>query len=168
MGTGGSFPEGKAPGREADHLSPSSTEFKNAWSYTSTLSYVFIVRCWQCSCAIPSNLEEHVKILNWNITKWWIRSLHRDKDRPSLVGRAAAVINQPLSYPPTYLPTYLTLWSGVLKKMRVTKIVSKFPAFYGTRRFITVLTSPIMRLTELASSRYSPFKWVYIKCTEHA
>jgi hypothetical protein len=26
----------KRPGREADHSSPSSAEFKNAWSYTST------------------------------------------------------------------------------------------------------------------------------------
>jgi hypothetical protein len=27
----------KRPGREADHSPPSSTEVKNAWSYTSTL-----------------------------------------------------------------------------------------------------------------------------------
>jgi len=26
----------KRPGREADHSPPSSTEVKNAWSYTST------------------------------------------------------------------------------------------------------------------------------------
>jgi hypothetical protein len=42
MGTG-VFPGGKADGSEADH-SPSSTEVKNAWSYTSTLQYVFIAR----------------------------------------------------------------------------------------------------------------------------
>jgi len=36
MGTRGSFPGGKAAGREADHLPPSSAKFKNAWSYTST------------------------------------------------------------------------------------------------------------------------------------
>jgi hypothetical protein len=29
-------PEVKQPGREADHSPPSSSEFKNAWSYTST------------------------------------------------------------------------------------------------------------------------------------
>jgi hypothetical protein len=36
MGTGGSFPGVKRPGREADHSPPSSAEVKNSWSYTST------------------------------------------------------------------------------------------------------------------------------------
>jgi hypothetical protein len=36
MDTGGSFPEIKQPGPEADHSPPSSVEVKNAWSYTST------------------------------------------------------------------------------------------------------------------------------------
>jgi hypothetical protein len=36
MGTRGSFPGVKRPGREADHSPPSSAEAKNAWSYTST------------------------------------------------------------------------------------------------------------------------------------
>jgi hypothetical protein len=34
--------EEKWPGLEADHSRPSSAEVKNAWSYSSTLSYVFI------------------------------------------------------------------------------------------------------------------------------
>jgi len=42
----------------------------------------------------------------------------------------------------TYLLTYLlTPWSTVLlEKPIVTQLLKKFPAFYGTRRFITVLT----------------------------
>jgi len=32
----GAFPEVKRPGRGIDHLSPSSAEVKNEWSYTST------------------------------------------------------------------------------------------------------------------------------------
>jgi hypothetical protein len=36
MGTGFSYPGGKAAGREADHSSASSAEAKNAWSYTFT------------------------------------------------------------------------------------------------------------------------------------
>jgi hypothetical protein len=36
MGTRGSFPGVKRPGREADHSPPCSAEVKNAWSYTST------------------------------------------------------------------------------------------------------------------------------------
>jgi hypothetical protein len=33
---------GERPGREADRLTPSSAEVKNAWSYTSTSQYVFM------------------------------------------------------------------------------------------------------------------------------
>jgi hypothetical protein len=36
MGTKGSFPGVKLPGREADHSTPSSTEVKSAWNYAST------------------------------------------------------------------------------------------------------------------------------------
>jgi hypothetical protein len=35
----------KRPGRETDHSAPSSTEVKNAWSYTSTPQYVFLAWC---------------------------------------------------------------------------------------------------------------------------
>jgi hypothetical protein len=34
--------EVKLPVREADHSPPSCAEFKNTWSYTSTLQYVFM------------------------------------------------------------------------------------------------------------------------------
>jgi hypothetical protein len=33
MGTGGSYPGGKAAGREADYSLPSSAEVKNAWAW---------------------------------------------------------------------------------------------------------------------------------------
>jgi hypothetical protein len=35
----------KRPGREADHSLPSSSQVKNAWSYTSTPQYVFMAWC---------------------------------------------------------------------------------------------------------------------------
>ena len=43
----------------------------------------------------------------------------------------------------TYLPTYLpTPWRSILlKKLTGSQLVKKFPAFYGTRRFITAFTS---------------------------
>ena len=43
----------------------------------------------------------------------------------------------------THLLTYLlTSWSGVLlEKLTGSAAVKKFPAFYGTRRFITGFTS---------------------------
>jgi len=43
MGTGGSFPGVRWPGREADHSPPSSAD-GNAWSYTS-IPNVFIAWC---------------------------------------------------------------------------------------------------------------------------
>jgi len=45
MGTWGSFPGVKRPGREADHSPPSSSKVKNAWNYTPTPQYVFIACC---------------------------------------------------------------------------------------------------------------------------
>jgi hypothetical protein len=41
MGTGGSFPGGKRPGREADHPPPTSVEVKKTWVYTPTPPYAF-------------------------------------------------------------------------------------------------------------------------------
>jgi hypothetical protein len=43
VGTGSLSSWVKRPGREADHSPPSSVEVKNAWSYTSTPPYVFMV-----------------------------------------------------------------------------------------------------------------------------
>jgi len=42
----------------------------------------------------------------------------------------------------TYLLTYLlTPWNSVLENLTSFQLVKKFPTFYGTRRFITALTS---------------------------
>jgi hypothetical protein len=41
MGTGGSFPGVKRPGREADHSPPTSAEVKKMWIYTSIPPYAF-------------------------------------------------------------------------------------------------------------------------------
>jgi hypothetical protein len=42
VGTRGSFPGVKWPGREVEDSPPSSAEVKNAWSYTSTPLYAFM------------------------------------------------------------------------------------------------------------------------------
>jgi hypothetical protein len=44
-GTGVPLSGGKAAGREADHLPPSSAEVKNAWSYASIPQYSFMAWC---------------------------------------------------------------------------------------------------------------------------
>jgi hypothetical protein len=45
MGTSGSFTGVKQPGCEADHPSLSSDDVKNAWSYTSTPPFIFMMWC---------------------------------------------------------------------------------------------------------------------------
>jgi hypothetical protein len=42
MGTGGSFPGVKRPGREADHSPPTSAEVKKMWIYTSIPPYALM------------------------------------------------------------------------------------------------------------------------------
>jgi len=60
-----------------------------------------------------------------------------------------------ISYLLTDLITYLlTPWSRVLLvKLTCLQLVQKFPAFYGTRRFITAFTSA----RHLSLSRSSPY-----------
>ena len=59
----------------------------------------------------------------------------------------------------TYLLTYLlTPWCRVLlEKLTGLQLVKKFPAFYGTRRFITALTS----IRHLSLSCASPIQSTY-------
>jgi hypothetical protein len=42
LGTGVLSSGVKQPGREADHLIPSSAEVKTAWSFTSTSTYIYV------------------------------------------------------------------------------------------------------------------------------
>ena len=54
----------------------------------------------------------------------------------------------------TYL---LTPWSRVLlEKLLVLQLIKKFPSFYGTRKFITILTSARHLSLSLANSIQSP------------
>jgi hypothetical protein len=94
----GSYPNGyrrlltlglKRPGREAYHSPPSSAEVTNAWSYTSTVPYVFMAWC--------------------------------------LVTHTGTTLPLP----------YCVIGA---EKLIVAQIVTKYPAFYGTRKFITMFT----------------------------
>jgi len=60
--------------------------------------------------------------------------------------------------PPSKLLTYLlTPWCRVLEKRTALQLVKKFPAFHGTRRFITALTS----VRHLSLSWSSPIQSIY-------
>jgi len=51
----------------------------------------------------------------------------------------AYVLNYSLTYSLNYV---LTPWNTVLlEKLTASQLVKKFPAFYGTQRFITAFTS---------------------------
>ena len=59
--------------------------------------------------------------------------------------------------------TILTPWCRVLlEKLTDLQLVKKFPAFHGTRRFITALTS----VRHLSLSRSSPIQSIYSHPTE--
>ena len=59
---------------------------------------------------------------------------------------------------PTFLLTYLlTPWRRVLEKLTGLQLVKKFPAFHGTRRVITALTS----VRHLSLSWASPIQSIY-------
>ena len=63
----------------------------------------------------------------------------------------------------TYLLTYLlTPWCRVLlEKLTGLQLVKKFPAFHGTQRFITALTS----VCHLSLSWASPIQFIYVHPT---
>ena len=66
--------------------------------------------------------------------------------------------NQVLFSKPYRHPYLLTAWCRVLlEKLTGLQLVKKFPAFHGTRRFITVLTS----VRHLSLSRASPIQSTY-------
>jgi hypothetical protein len=62
-----------------------------------------------------------------------------------------------LSFLPSLLTYLLTPWSRVLlEKLTGFQLVTKFPTFYGTRRFITVFTST----RHLSPSRASSIQYI--------
>jgi hypothetical protein len=62
MRTGGSLPGLKRPGCETVYSQPSSTEVKNAWSYTSTPPYVFLAwYLFKPKTTLPLHFGLHIK-----------------------------------------------------------------------------------------------------------
>ena len=80
------------------------------------------------------------------------------------VAQYNAELVMPLCYcyegvrPSSSILTYLlTPWCRVLEKLTGLQLVKKFPAFHGTRRFITALTS----VRHLSLSWASPIQSIY-------
>ena len=69
-------------------------------------------------------------------------------------------------YSENHITYLLTPWCRVLEKLTVLKLVKKFPAFHGTRMFITALTSVrhlSLSWTHPIQSIYPhPTSWIYV------
>jgi hypothetical protein len=77
-------------------------------------------------------------------------------------------LNSIQGVPPLVWTTKLTPCSRVLEKLTVAYLVKKFPAFYGTRRFITAFTRarpwslPWVRLIQSTSSHPTTLGFILI------
>ena len=84
---------------------------------------------------------------NYITASFPVNVLRQQTDIHRTVDSTAAGFNQ------TYFPFSLTPWTTVLlEKLTGSQLVKKFPAFYGTRRFITAFTSAHHLSLSLASS----------------
>jgi hypothetical protein len=124
----------KWPGREAKHSPPSSAEVKNAWSYTSTPHYAFMA--W-CSVKKSTGITLPFYLLPLIGGPVCLYTVDMPDEPKFMVIGDRFIPNISDNFSPNWLPLY----SGVLlEKLMVTQLVKKFPAFYGPRRFITMLT----------------------------
>ena len=111
------------------------------WPLAYILFYGFALPCLKCN-KLPLLYLEHndslPKILN-------SLKLHFKKFRHTnaVGGRVILIISIQRGKAHTYLLTYLlTPWCRVLlEKLTGLQLIKRFPAFHGTRKFITALTS---------------------------
>jgi hypothetical protein len=93
------------------------------WLYNSVRVFAYLVIRLLCS-------GKHILITPWAMHQPLIHPVIKWKLNPLIIC-CLIIIN--------YL---LTPWSRVLpEKLKCPKLLKKFPAFYGTRRFITVFTT---------------------------
>ena len=129
-------------------------------------SYNLPVRIWDprwLTCVFAYNAISmyyciYVCIGGWRVTNMWLSGVHN-----SPVGVPRWCIQRSIEV--YYLLTYLrTPWSRVLlEKLASLQLVKKFPAFYGTRSFLTALTSvrhlSLSWASPIQSSYPNPTSW---------
>jgi len=87
-----------------------------------------------CLCLCPLCLDaHHVKHILLSYTETWKRR------REFLTKTLGLTMKEVVTYN-TILSCLFTAWSRVLENPTGFQLVNKFPAFYGTRRFITAFT----------------------------
>ena len=92
---------------------------------------------------MPAILGDILVVLRTISSKWWYNASYKD------TAASPHLLNCLLTYSHTYL---LTPWSRVfLEKLTGFQLIKKFPAFYGTQRLITILTS----------ARYLSLSWAW-------
>ena len=123
----------KRSGREADHSPPSNAEVESEWRYTVPLwrGQNFVYR--------PRSDRGTVSALAWE-------DKQTHDERYSGYPVTAEYTGHSLTHS-------LTPWSRVLlEKLTGFQLVKKFPALYGTRRFITAFTSARHMSLSMSSS----------------
>jgi hypothetical protein len=112
--------------------------YKATSSYDGSVVHLIILRhlinCWDSMVhwqMLAAGIKEHHGN-SVRIGCLVLQPVERDSDGSSLSQTARLI---------WLLTTWLTLWGrDLLEKLIVTQLVKKFPAFYGTWRFITVFT----------------------------
>ena len=124
-----------------------STCFGHICSPSSGVLYIYnwYVLCFSVDCLLAgytswwwaTNMSETCR--GWLTNKLWINSA---SSRFSLHGYFGYWCGHLQGWEQELLAYLLTPWSRVLlEKLTGFQLVKKFPAFYGTRRFITAFTS---------------------------
>ena len=103
------------------------------YCYSEVYGWLLFARNWRLAIILPDNQMYQKR----SATKW-ISYITTQRRKANWIGHILHRICL-ISYLLTYL---LTPWSRVLlDKLTGSSIVQKFPAFYGTRKFITAFTS---------------------------
>ena len=116
-----------------------------------------MLEAWGKSRCLTSNHRQQ-PILTWSSSHVHFCSVNSSPvcTTPCVLGACLAFRGRPsgfLHIASLLLTCFLTPWSRVLlEKLTTSQLVKKFPAFYGTRRFITAFTSarhPVPILNQL-------------------
>jgi len=134
-------------------------------------SFQWFIRVWLRDDIFTAVGIEMLVFLLWlTVVLQLVRAWLHLRERGSLLYRSRRQVPKKLWYLLTYSLTYLlTPWCRVLiQKLAGLQLVKKFPAFHGTLRFITTLTSArhpsggVVYLRIVLSAEESSRMWVFL------
>jgi len=109
---------------------------------------IALIHLWSASCSSHfTPAKDLVPIVGW--TPWPVSMARKISPLPGFDPRTKSLGRHCLPRPwvcfrplvcKTKFHTHTTPWSTVLQKLTGYRLIGKFPAFHGTRRFITAFT----------------------------